>query len=392
MQRPCRTAFAPRPPILYDFRPFSSGTRMGLSAGIVGLPNVGKTTLFEAITMTTTGGRSPVMFSTTAPVPGIVSVPDPRLQQIADLIPTKKIVPAQMHVTDIPALVAGSAEGAGMGIGFLGSIKESDALLHVVRCFDKPSVQHTSGGIDPAVDAEIVELELAHADLQTLKRNRERVGKKVKAGDAEAKLAVAAFEKCEAALEAGTMLRQIAFTEIEKKLLQPLFLLTMKPVLFIANVGDDDLDGVSKHVASITAYAQKTGAQVVHLCCDLEAEFVAMSPAERAQFMVDFGFKESGLSRFIHRAFDLLGLQTYFTAGEKETRAWTIHKGDTAPVGAGVIHTDFVKKFVRAEVYQFADLVHYKTEKAIKDAGKMRLEGKEYVLRDGDVCNFLIAN
>lgn len=365
---------------------------MGLSAGIVGLPNVGKTTLFQAITMAAAATRSPNMFSTVAPIPGVVQVPDPRLQMIADLIPTKKIIPALMQVTDIPALVKDSNTGAGMGIGFLGAIKESDALLHVVRCFKNDSVQHVSGGIDPATDAEIVEIELVQADLQTLKRNIERTNKKAKGGDAEAKASVLAFEKCKEALEADRLLRQVEFTPIERKLLQPLFLLTIKPVLFVANVGDDDPRGESEHVASIRAYAEKTGASVAHLCGDLEAEFAVMAEADREQFMADFGFTESGLMRLIHATFDLLGLQTYFTAGEKETRAWVIHKGDTAPVGAGVIHTDFVKKFVRAEVYQVDDLVALKSEKAIKDHGKMRLEGKEYVLRDGDVCNFLISN
>ena len=365
---------------------------MGLSAGIVGLPNVGKTTIFQAITQSTLGDRSPHMFSTTAPVPGIVTVPDHRLADIATMIPTKKVVPAQMHVTDIPALVSGSSEGAGMGVGFLGAIKESDALLHVVRCFRKDSVQHVSGASDPAVDAEIGELELMHTDLQTLKRNIERVGKRAKGGDAESKAALACYEKAVAALEKDTLLRQTAFTDAEKKLLQPLFLMTIKPVLFLANVGDDDLDGKGPHVESIQAYAKRTGAQVAHVCGDLEAEFVALAPDERAQFMADFGFKESGLSRLIHRTFELLGLQTYFTAGEKETRAWVIHRGDTAPVGAGVIHTDFVKKFVRAEVYSYGDLMQWKSEKVIKDKGLMRLEGKEYTLQDGDICHFLISN
>jgi GTP-binding protein YchF len=253
-------------------------------------------------------------------------------------------------------------------------------------------VQNSSGGIDPAGDAEIVELELAHTDRATLKRNMERVAKKAKGADAEAKLQLAAFEKAFAAIEAGHLLRQVAFTPAEKKLLQPLFLMTSKPVLFLANVGDDDLAGESKHLAALRAYAERTGASVAHLCGDLEAEFAVMAPADRAQFMADFGFTESALSRIIKRTFDLLGLQTYFTAGEIEIRAWVIHKGDTAPVGAGVIHTDFVKKFVRAEVYQVADLMTHKSEKAIRDHGKLRLEGKEYVLQDGDVCNFLIAN
>ncbi|MBK8097467.1 MAG: redox-regulated ATPase YchF [Planctomycetes bacterium] len=365
---------------------------MGLSAGIVGLPNVGKTTIFQAITLSTTGERSNYMFSTTEPVPGVVTVPDDRLPILGALVHTKKLVPAQMHVTDIPGLVSGSSSGEGMGIGFLGAIKESDALLHVVRCFDKEGVLHVSGTVDPAADAEIVEMELMQADLQTLKRSAERVAKKARAGDAESKLQLAAFEKAIAALDGGTLLRQITFTDAEKKLLYPLFLLTGKPVLFIANVGDDDLEGSGKHVQALREYAKKTGAQVSHICGDLEAEFVRMAEDERKQFMQDLGFKESGLARLIHRAFDLLGLQTYFTAGEKETRAWVIHKGDTAPVGAGVIHTDFVKKFVRAEIYRYEDIVALKTEKAIKDAGKMRLEGKDYVLQDGDVCNFLIAN
>ncbi len=365
---------------------------MALSAGIVGLPNVGKTTVFQAITSVVAASRSSNMFSTTAPVPGVVDVPDSRLERISQCIPTNKIVPAQLHVTDIPALVAGASEGAGMGVGFLGAIKESDALLHVVRCFTNDGVQNSSGGIDPAGDAEIVELELAHTDRATLKRNVERTAKKAKGADPEAKLQLAAFEKAIAAIDAGTILRQAEFTPAEKKLLQPLFLMTVKPVLFLANVGDDDLAGESKHVTALRAYAERTGAFTAHLCGDLEAEFAVMAPADRAQFMADFGFKESGLSRIITKTFDLLGLQTYFTAGEIETRAWVIHKGDTAPIGAGVIHTDFVKKFVRAEVYQFGDLMTYKTEKAIRDAGKLRLEGKEYLLQDGDVCHFLIAN
>jgi ribosome-binding ATPase len=365
---------------------------MALSAGIVGLPNVGKTTVFQAITGAVAPSRSSNMFSTVAPVPGVVSVPDDRLARITQFIPTKKIVPAQMHVTDIPALVSGSSEGAGMGVGFLGAIKESDALLHVVRCFKNDSVQNSSGVIDPAGDAEIVELELAHADLTTLKRNAERVAKKAKGADAEAKAQLAVFEKAIAAIDAGKLLRQTEFTPAEQKLLQPLFLMTVKPVLFLANVGDDDPAGQSAHVAALRGYAERTGALASHVCGDLEAEFAVMAPADRAQFMADFGFKESGLSRIIQRTFDLLGLQTFFTAGEKETRAWVIHKGDTAPIGAGVIHTDFVKKFVRAEVYQVDDLVALHSEKAIRDAGKLRLEGKEYLLRDGDVCNFLIAN
>jgi len=366
--------------------------RMAVTAGIVGLPNVGKTTVFQAITGAPAESRSSNMFSTTAPLPGVVEVPDPRLQGIAEHIETKKIIAAQMQVTDIPALVSGSSEGAGMGTGFLGAIKESDALLHVVRCFENDGVQHSGGGIDPATDAEIVEMELAQTDRETLQRNVERVAKKARTGDKETKAQLAAFEKALGALDGGALLRQTEFTEQERELLYPLFLMTVKPVLFLANVGDDDQNGESDHVAALRGYAEKTGAQVAHLCGDLEAEFATMSAEDAAQFMADFGFTESGLSRIIHSTFDLLGLQTFFTAGEKEIRAWVIHKGDTAPIGAGVIHTDFVKKFIRAEVYQYDELMELKAEKAIRDAGRLRLEGKEYVLRDGDVCHFLIAN
>ncbi|HIE68816.1 MAG TPA: redox-regulated ATPase YchF [Planctomycetes bacterium] len=345
-----------------------------------------------SITGTEAQSRSINMFSTTAPVPGIVDLPDPRLQQITDHIETKKIIPAQMHITDIPALVSGSSEGAGMGVGFLGAIKESDALLHVVRCFKNDGVQHSGGSLDPATDAEIVEMELTQTDCETLKRNITRVGKRARTGDKDMKAQVTAFEKALAFLDDGTLLRQAEFTDTERQLLQPLFLMTIKPVLFLANVGDDDQQGQGEHVQALRQYAEQTGAEVAHLCGDLEAEFATMDETDAAQFMDDFGFTESGLSRIITRTFDLLGLQTFFTAGEKETRAWVIHKGDVAPIAAGVIHTDFIKKFVRAEVYQFSDLMEFKAEKAIRDAGKLRIEGKAYVLQDGDICHFLIAN
>ncbi len=364
---------------------------MGLSAGIVGLPNSGKSTIFSAITATEIQ-RSSHMFSTTEPVKGVVTVPDDRLQKIADTIPTQKIVPAVMTVVDIPGLVSGSSSGEGMGVSFLGAIKESDALLHVVRCFEKGDVQSVSGKIDPAFDAEVVDMELMACDVETLNRNCDRVIKKVRANDKDAIAAKAAFDKCLAHLQGGHVLRTLELTKTERDLLKPLFLLTIKPVLFVANVGDDDADGKSPNVAALRDYATRTSAQVVHLCGDIEAELARMSPDERAMFMAELGFHESGLVRFIHAAFDLLGLQTYFTAGEKETRAWVIHKGDTAPIGAGVIHTDFVKKFIRAEVYTFDDLMVHKTKDALRSAGKLRLEGKDYVLRDGDVCDFKIGN
>jgi|SoiMethySBSTD1v2_1073268.scaffolds.fasta_scaffold656386_1 GTP-binding protein YchF len=365
---------------------------MGLSCGIVGLPNIGKTTLFCAITGTEQE-RSNYMFSTTAPFKGVVDVPDPRLARIREHIPSSKLVYAQMAVTDIPGLVSGSSTGEGMGVGFLSAIKESDALLHVVRCFEKEGIQHVSGKVDPAFDAEVVEMELAAVDKETVARNLDRVQKKAKSGlDKEAQLQIATFEKAKVQLESGAPLRMVEWSEAERKALFPLFLMTIKPVLFVANVGDDDLAGQGKHVQALREYAARTKAHVLHLCCDLEAELLRMGEEDRKVFMADMGLVESGLARLIHSAFDLLGLQTYFTAGEKEIRAWVIHKGDNAVTGAGVIHTDFLKKFVRAQIYTFDDLTELHSEAAIKSAGKMRLEGKEYVLRDGDICNFLIAN
>lgn len=365
---------------------------MGVACGIVGLPNVGKSTIFNAITLSESGERSNYMFSTTEPVRGTVDVPDQRLPKIAEVIPPEKVIPAQMIVVDIPGLVSGSSKGEGMGVSFLGAIKESDVLLHVVRCFEAKEIQHVSGSLDPATDAEIVELELMHVDLQTVDRNIKRVKKKARVGDQEAVAANQAFDKAKQHLEADEPLRIVDFSDQERELLKPLFLLTIKPVLFVANVGDDDLDGASEMVAGLRAYAEKTRSSVLHLCGDIEAELVRMSEEEREGFKQDLGLEDSGLTRLIHAGFELLGLQTYFTVGEDEVRAWVIHRGDTAPVGAGVIHTDFLQKFIRAQVYSFDNLMEYRSEAAIKAAGKMRVEGKTYVLQDGDVCHFLIGH
>lgn len=365
---------------------------MGLACGIVGLPNVGKSTIFNAITLTESADRTNYMFSTTEPIRGTVDVPDDRLGKIAELIPPEKIIPAQMTVVDIPGLVSGASQGEGMGIGFLGAIKESDCLVHVVRCFESGDVQHVSGSIDPATDAEIVEMELAQADLQTLERNIERVAKKARVGDKEYVAQREAFERAKAWLDESNLLRTLDLSDQERELLKPLFLMTIKPVLFVANVGDDDVDGSSDRVAQLRDYASRTGCKCMHICGDLEAEFIRMDDQERATFMADFGLTESGLTRLIHAGFDLLGLQTFFTAGEKEVRAWVIHKGDSAPIGAGAIHTDFIKKFIRAQVYTYDDLLEHKDENTIKAAGKMRAEGKDYILQDGDICHFLIGN
>lgn len=364
---------------------------MALSCGIVGLPNVGKTTIFGAMVGKDVE-RSDFMFSTTGPVKGMVDLPDHRLEKIAQFIPPEKIIPAQMAVTDIPGLISGSSHGEGMGISFLGAIKDSDVLLHVIRCFNKEGLEHVTGSLDPAIDAEIVDLELGQADLGTLERNVERVGKKARTGDKDSLAQKEAFEKAKGKLDAGIPLRQVDWTKQELDHLRPLFLMTLKPMLFVANVGDDDLNGESDHVLALRDYGHKTGCKVAHICGDLEAELGRLDEEECAMFMEELGMAESGLSRFIHQAFDLLGLQTYFTAGEMEVRAWVIRKGDTAPVSAGVIHTDFERKFIRVEVYTFDDLTEHESEVEIKAAGKMRTEGKDYVVKDGDVCHFLIGN
>ncbi|HVS19535.1 MAG TPA: redox-regulated ATPase YchF [Planctomycetota bacterium] len=363
---------------------------MGLACGIVGLPNVGKSTLFNAITAA--GAESAnYPFCTIEPNIGVVDVPDERLALIAGFIKTEKIIPAALKVVDIAGLVKGASQGEGLGNKFLGNIKECDALLHVVRCFEKGDVVHVDGTVDPERDMEVIELELALADLDTVGRALDRATKKARTGDKEAVVERDTFEKARAALEAGTSLRSLPWTRVEAAALRPLFLITMKPVLFVANVADDDLEGTSPLVAAVRAHAAATGAEVIALCADIEGELMSMAPVDRSAFLADFGLAEPGLNRLIRRAFDLLGLQTYFTAGPKEIRAWTIHKGDTGPVAAGVIHTDFEKGYIRAEVYSVDDLVAHKTEAAIKAAGKLRVEGREYVMRDSDVAHFLIG-
>jgi GTP-binding protein YchF len=318
-------------------------------------------------------------------------VPDERLQRIAGLIETQKIIPAALKVVDIAGLVKGASQGEGLGNKFLGNIKECDAILHVVRCFAKGDVVHVSGSVDPLRDIEVIELELALADLETVSRALERVSKKARSGDKESLAQQQAFEKAKSALEAGTQLRAVDFKRPELEALAPLFLITLKPVLYGANVGDDDLEGRSPLAQVVRDYAARTGAEAVALCGDIEGELMAMSPEDRAGFLAELGLAEPGLDRLIRKAYALLGLQTFFTAGPKEIRAWTIHKGDTGPTAAGVIHSDFEKGYIRAEVYSIDDLVQHKTEAAIKAAGKMRVEGREYAMREADVAHFLIG-
>ena len=363
---------------------------MSLACGIVGLPNVDKSTLFNAITAA--GAESAnYPFCTIEPNVGIVDVPDERLGTINRFIETARIIPAALKMVDIAGLVEGASKGEGLGNKFLGNIKEVDAIAHVVRCFKKGDVVHVHGDVNPLRDIGVIELELALADLDTVARNIERVSKKARAGDKESLAQKAIFERAHEALEAGTQLRALEWKDSERAALKPLFLMTMKPVLFVCNVGDDELEGDTPEVATVRDHAATTGSEVVVLCGDIEGELAGMEPEERALFLEDLGLEQSGLTRLIHHAYDLLGLQTFYTAGPKEIRAWNIRQGDTGPTAAGVIHTDFEKGYIRAEVYSVADLEEHETEAAIKAAGKLRVEGRDYVMQDGDVAHFLVG-
>jgi GTP-binding protein YchF len=362
---------------------------MTLSCGVVGLPNVGKTTLFDALTGSHSA-RAPYAFSTTEPQVAVAAVPDERLATINRFIETKKIVPADLKVVDIPALTAGSYKGEGLGNKFLGTVKETDAILHVVQCFERSDLGRETP-VDPKGDIETLELELAMADLETVTRNIERVSKKARAGDERSQSEKAVFERAKAHLEEGGQLRLLEWKPAELAALKPLFLLTIKPVLYIANVADDDLAGEGPFGAAVAAHAQEHAAGWMPISCDIECELRGMEEEDRAMFMGELGIEELSLPRLIRAAYDLLGMQTYFTAGEMEIRAWTILKGDTAPVAAGKIHSDFEKKFIKAELYSVDDLVELGSEAAIKSAGRMRLEGRGYVMRESDVAHFLVG-
>ncbi len=363
---------------------------MGLACGIVGLPNVGKSTLFNAITAAGAECAN-YPFCTIEPNVGMVSVPDERLEVIHRFIETEQIVPAVLKVVDIAGLVAGASTGEGLGNRFLGHIRETEAILHVVRCFEGGDVIHVSNVVDPVSDIGVIETELILADLQTLESAREKTGKKARGNDKQAQAEVAAFDKAIAWLQAGNLARAGTFTELEAAALARLFLITAKPVLYVANVGEDDLAGRSPLVAAVQRHANSTGAEAVVLCAELERQLAEMEPADRLAFLADLGLERSGLERLVRAAFHLLGLMTFYTAGPLEIRAWTIHRGDTGPRAAGVIHTDFEKNYIRAEVYGVDDLVQLGSEAAIRAAGRMRSEGREYVMRDADIAHFLVG-
>ena len=362
---------------------------MSLQCGIVGLPNVGKSTLFNALTKAGIAAEN-YPFCTIEPNVGVVEVPDPRLQALAQIIDPQRIVPAIVEFVDIAGLVAGASKGEGLGNQFLAHIRETDAIVNVVRCFEDENVIHVAGRVDPISDIEVIQTELCLADLGTVEKGLHRYNKAARSGnDKEAAKLVAILEKCQAALNQGIPVRTLAFTKEELPLLKPLCLITAKPAMFVGNVAEDGFEN-NPFLERLKEYAAKQGgAPVVAICAKMEADMADMSDEDKAMFLAEIGQEEPGLNRLIRAAFRLLGLQTYFTAGVKEVRAWTIHIGDTAPQAAGVIHGDFERGFIRAQTIAFEDFISFKGEQGAKDAGKMRSEGKEYVVKDGDVLNFL---
>ncbi|WP_372526543.1 redox-regulated ATPase YchF [Piscinibacter sp.] len=361
---------------------------MSLKCGIVGLPNVGKSTLFNALTKAGIAAEN-YPFCTIEPNVGIVELPDPRLDALSAIVKPERVVPAIVEFVDIAGLVAGASKGEGLGNQFLAHIRETDAIVNVVRCFDDENVVHVAGRVDPIADIEVIQTELCLADLTTVEKSLQRYTKVAKAGnDKDAQRLVGVLVKCQAALDQAKPVRGIAFSKEEQAVLKPLCLITAKPAMFVANVDEHGFEN-NPYLDKLRAFAEGQKAPVVAICAKTEAELADMADEDRMMFLEEMGQTEPGLNRLIRAAFKLLGLQTYFTAGVKEVRAWTIHVGDTAPQAAGVIHTDFERGFIRAQTIAFGDFVSYKGEQGAKDAGKMRAEGKDYVVKDGDVLNFL---